>query len=96
MRQVTGRGLRTPDEKCQVYILVDRYKALGAFVPERFQESWVEGDIQVYLQAEAKRMRGYRKKALEDLRPLCANCHELAHSESPPITIERLKAMEGS
>ncbi|MAI48954.1 MAG: hypothetical protein CMM16_00110 [Rhodospirillaceae bacterium] len=35
-----------------------------------------------------------RATTLEDLRPLCANCHELAHSESPPITIERLKAME--
>jgi 5-methylcytosine-specific restriction endonuclease McrA len=132
MRQVIGRGLRTPDAKCQVYILDCRYKDLGAFVPKRFQGSWVEGGIQVKIQAEAKRMRGYRKKALEhygsrcfvcsfepiaprqihihhleqitegvrtttleDLRPLCANCHELAHSESPPITIDRLKAMVG-
>ena len=36
---------------------------------------------------------GERQTTLEDLAPLCANCHRLAHSERPPLTIEMLKAL---
>jgi Rad3-related DNA helicase len=43
MRQVIGRGIRSPDARCTIYILDERYKKLGQFLPERFRESWVEG-----------------------------------------------------
>jgi 5-methylcytosine-specific restriction protein A len=36
---------------------------------------------------------GERQTTLDDLIPLCANCHRLAHSEQPPLTIEMLKAL---
>jgi 5-methylcytosine-specific restriction enzyme A len=34
---------------------------------------------------------GERRTRLEDLRPLCRNCHALAHSTTPPMTIEQLR-----
>jgi Rad3-related DNA helicase len=36
---------------------------------------------------------GERDTTIEDLIPLCANCHALAHSEDPPIQLEALKVM---
>ena len=36
---------------------------------------------------------GERQTTLEDLVPLCANCHRLAHSERPPLTIKMMKAL---
>ena len=36
---------------------------------------------------------GERQTTLDDLVPLCANCHRLAHSERPPLTVEMLKAL---
>jgi 5-methylcytosine-specific restriction enzyme A len=32
-----------------------------------------------------------RRTRLEDLRPLCRNCHSLAHSRHPPIPIDELR-----
>ena len=40
MRQVIGRGLRSPDASCRIYILDERHTQLGAFVLERFDDSW--------------------------------------------------------
>ena len=36
---------------------------------------------------------GERKTTLDDLIPLCANCHRLAHSERPPLTLDEIKAL---
>lgn len=132
MRQVVGRGLRSPDARCTIYILDDRYRQLGNFLPERFSQSWREGArIEVTL-SKAERDKAYRRAVLkkhgvvckacgmipkvdmqievhhldpisegernttlDDLVPLCANCHRLAHSERPPIPLERLRAMHG-
>lgn len=130
MRQVVGRGIRTPDAKCTIYILDDRYKKLGTFLPDRFSDSWVEGGRVEYTLTKAERSPAYRQPVLRkygckclacgwvpkvpqqievhhldpiaegvrtttlsDLIPLCANCHRLAHSESPPISLDRLKGM---
>lgn len=30
---------------------------------------------------------------IHDLRPICPNCHAMAHRETPPISIERLKSI---
>ena len=37
---------------------------------------------------------GERETKVEDVIPLCRNCHNGAHSEDPPIPIERLKTMD--
>jgi 5-methylcytosine-specific restriction protein A len=34
----------------------------------------------------------YQIKPIEDLRPVCANCHRMLHKERPPLGIEELKA----
>ena len=45
MRQVIGRGLRTPDAACALYVCDDRHRRLGRFVPPRFrfEDGWAEG-----------------------------------------------------
>jgi 5-methylcytosine-specific restriction protein A len=34
---------------------------------------------------------GVRKTKITDLAVLCANCHRLAHSRKPPLTIEEIR-----
>ena len=131
MRQVLGRGLRTPDAKCTFYICDARYKSLGNFLPERFSKSWWEGGKKTIELSKSERCPAIRKAALkhygcvchrcdlrpknptiievhhlfpiadgtrktkiEDVIPLCRNCHELAHTENPPIPIDRLKTTD--
>ncbi|HIE85539.1 MAG TPA: hypothetical protein EYP91_01585 [Gammaproteobacteria bacterium] len=36
---------------------------------------------------------GKRETTIEDLVPLCANCHRLAHSEAPPLTVDFLREL---
>ena len=136
MRQVAGRGLRTPDARCTLYILDKRYKQLVRFLPERFQSelgrSWEEGgrrDMQLSKSERDPAIRkaalrhyglqcracdrkepearaavieihhldpiaeGKRRTKLEDVVPLCRNCHALAHTEDPPVPVERLRGM---
>lgn len=133
LRQVIGRGLRTPDAQCSIYIMDDRVDKLSAFVPERFAHAWVErggveGQRELKLREEAKRLTASRQRALKaygcqcmacghrplsqsvldvhhlqpiaegkrdtmlaDLAVLCANCHRLAHTQDPPLTIAALR-----
>jgi len=35
----------------------------------------------------------YEINAIKDLRPVCPNCHAMLHQESPPVSIEELKAI---
>lgn len=132
MRQVVGRGIRTPDARCTIYILDGRYRKLGQFLPERFKESWTEGgrDLEKGIAAERKRSLPMKKRALDyygckcyacdlvpphpsiidihhlrpisegerqttlnDVIPLCANCHRLAHTREPPIPIAELRKL---
>lgn len=132
MRQVVGRGLRTPDARCTIYILDERYKKLGQFLPERFKDSWAEGgrDTEKLITAERKRSlsmkktalkhygckcyacdlvpshssiidihhlkpisEGPRQTTLEDVIPLCANCHRMAHTKEPPMPIDELRKL---
>ncbi|MDA7551215.1 HNH endonuclease [Rhodobacteraceae bacterium] len=37
---------------------------------------------------------GERQTEIEDVIPLCATCHIAAHTENPPIPIDRLREME--
>ena len=139
LRQVIGRGLRSPDARCTVYFLDPRVARLPAFWPARFASAWSErpGDpgavegarIEVVLskaerdpslrkgalahyglhcracglipkvaaQIEVHHLdpisEGVRRTRIEDLCPLCRNCHSLAHSRTPPIPIDELKGM---
>ena len=34
-----------------------------------------------------------RTNPIEDLRPVCPNCHSMLHKKNPPIGIEELKSM---
>lgn len=134
LRQVIGRGLRSPDALCSVYIVDVRAEKLGGFVPERFTAPWkersypegarkevvlsraerdpairqaalkhhgrqcmactfvpkVDGQLEVHhLDPIAE---GERKTRLDDVAVLCANCHRLAHSAFPPLTLAELCA----
>ena len=31
-------------------------------------------------------------QAILNVRPLCANCHQMVHTDNPPIRIDQLKA----
>ena len=130
MRQVVGRGLRSPDARCSVYILDERYKKLGQFLPERFKESWIEGARDDFVLSKNERDPAIRRSALkhygskcyacdwvpphtsiidihhldpiaegerltklEDVIPLCANCHRRAHTRKPPIPIKELREL---
>ena len=136
LRQVIGRGLRSPDARCTVYFLDPRVLKLPAFWPTRFASAWnsrphdlgaVEGGRYLVELSKAERDPSLRKRAishyglhcqacglvpkvaaqievhhldpmsegvrrtrLEDLRPLCRNCHSLAHSTNPPLPVEKL------
>ena len=133
MRQVIGRGLRTPDAECMVYIMDGRFESISSFVPTRFQSQWekksfLEGKRAEVTLSKAERDPAVRRKALQhygrkcmacdftprvdsqldvhhlfpladggervtkitDMAVLCANCHRLAHSATPPLTIEQL------
>ena len=139
LRQVIGRGLRSPDARCTVYFLDPRVLKLPAFWPTRFTSAWesrprdagaVEGARGEVVLSKAERDPSLRKRAighyglhcqafglvpkvaaqievhhldpisegvrrtrLEDLRPLCRNCHSLAHSIHPPMPLEQIATM---
>lgn len=77
MRQVVGRGLRSPDAVCEIYILDSRYKKIGEFLPDRFRESWREGELGEYLAKERTRNRAYRAKVFQEYGLKCVACdHE--------------------
>ncbi len=136
LRQVIGRGLRSPDAKCTIYFLDPRVLKLPAFWPTRFAAVWesrphdpgvvegVRGEVvlskaerdpslrkrvlshygldcqacglvpKVAAQIEVHHLdpisEGVRRTQLKDLRPLCRNCHSLAHSTNPPMPVEQL------
>jgi len=54
LRQVIGRGLRTPDAVCSVYVVDGRAEKLGSFVPERFAAAW---DGRTYLEGAKKELQ---------------------------------------
>jgi Rad3-related DNA helicase len=135
LRQVIGRGLRTPNAVCDIYIVDGRYSRLEAFVPERFRSAWnaremsfKEGAKKEFVTSAAERdprlrqaaikkyglvcmacglipkatsqidvhhknpiAEGERQTTLQDVLLLCANCHRLAHTESPPLDLDALR-----
>ncbi len=79
LRQVIGRGLRSPDAKCSIYILDARAEKLGAFVPERFTVAWdhrtyLEGARRELVLSKAERDPAVRRAALKHYGKVCMHC----------------------
>jgi 5-methylcytosine-specific restriction protein A len=53
-----------------------------------------EGYIEVHHCTPVSRLGpGYLVDPVEDLIPLCANCHAVVHRVDPPLTVQQLKAL---
>jgi Rad3-related DNA helicase len=79
MKQVIGRGLRSADAKCSIYILDARYKNIESFVPKRFKSLWqsktyLEGKRSEISLSKAERDPSIRKHALKFYGERCMSC----------------------
>jgi predicted HNH restriction endonuclease len=74
LRSAVGRGIRSPDACCTIYILDERYKSLGQFLPERFKDSWTECGRREVVQSVAERSPSHRKAALKHYGCKCYSC----------------------
>ena len=78
MRQVIGRGLRTPDAVCDIFITDARYRRIAAFVPRRFEPEWkagvLEGGRSEVVLSKLERDPTVRKRALRHYGPRCQGC----------------------
>lgn len=53
-----------------------------------------EGYIEVHHRTPVSRMgAGYLVDPVEDMIPLCANCHAAVHRNDPPVKVDELKAL---
>ena len=67
------------------FIFSDSYGSIG------------EGVIEVHhLERLADRGERDRVDPISDLRPLCSNCHTVAHRRTPPFSIEELREILGN
>lgn len=76
LRQVIGRGLRTPDAVCSIYLLDARAEKLSGFVPARLAASWAsrtfsEGARQEVVLSKAERSEAVRHAALRHYGRKC-------------------------
>jgi predicted HNH restriction endonuclease len=80
LRQVIGRGLRSPDAICSVYILDGRAEKLSGFVPERFSSAWslrktyLEGAKKELILSKSERDPAVRRAALNHYGRICMAC----------------------
>ena len=79
LRQVIGRGLRTPDAICSVYILDRRVEKLSGFIPDRFATNWIErtfleGARTEITLSKAERDPSVRRAALKHYGLKCMAC----------------------
>lgn len=80
MRQVIGRGLRSPDAQCTVHILDGRFKHIESFVPRRFVSAWqarktfAEGAAREVTLTRYERDPSVRKAALAYHGKTCMAC----------------------
>ena len=52
-----------------------------------------KSESQIHVHHKQPLSEGERTTTVEDLVPLCANCHALAHSQTPPISLEELQQL---
>ena len=82
LRQVIGRGLRTPDAICSIFIADARAEKLVAFVPDRFAAAWagrasrtfLEGARNLVILSKAERDPAIRRTALNHYGRKCTAC----------------------
>lgn len=79
LRQVFGRGLRTPDAACTIYLCDPRVRKLGGIVPARFAQQWeervfAEGARDEVVLSKAERHPALRQAALRKYGCKCAAC----------------------
>ncbi len=79
LRQVIGRGLRTPDAVCEVTLLDARAERLPEFVPVRFRAAWstrvfIEGARTEVMLSKAERDPALRRAALSRYGHRCQAC----------------------
>jgi len=46
-----------------------------------------------HLTQVATRKQEYKVDPIQDLRPVCPNCHSMLHKQNPPLTIDELKSI---
>jgi Rad3-related DNA helicase len=78
LRQVIGRGLRTPDAVCSIVIVDARAEKLTGFIPERFAGNWaartfLEGGRKEVVLSKAERDPAVRRAALNHYGRKCMN-----------------------
>lgn len=80
MRQVIGRGLRTPDAQCTIHILDGRFVHIAAFVHRRFATAWqgrktfAEGRALEVTRTRYERDTSVRRQALAHHGKACTAC----------------------
>ncbi len=79
MRQVIGRGLRSPNAECDIYICDSRFNNIETFVPTRFHAAWVdkgflEGNRREVVLSKIERDPSVRKEALRHFGHQCMSC----------------------
>ena len=79
LRQVIGRGLRSPDAICSIYILDRRVERLSGFIPDRFASDWIERTFLEGVRTEvtlskAERDPAVRRAALKHYGLKCMAC----------------------
>ena len=74
MKQVMGRGLRSPDAVCSIVICDPRISQLGDIVPKRFREAWHEGRRVEVTMSTSERHPGLRREALRHHGTDCQAC----------------------
>ncbi len=74
LRQVIGRGLRTPDAVCSVYLLDRRAEKLSGFVPERFSSAWAGRTYLEDARKEVLLAKAERRAALKHYGRRCTTC----------------------
>ena len=85
LKQVFGRGLRTPDAECTVVICDPRIDRFSNIAPARFQKTYFEGLAFSAPTTKSERSRQLRKDALAHYGETCMACG------FDPITLRQLE-----
>ena len=99
LRQVIGRGLRTPEAECTIYVLDRRYRNVEAFIPKRFRAQWagrlyLEGRRNEVTLSKIERDPSVRKAALKHYGLKCMGCGFIPRVESQ-LDVHHLNPVAG-
>ena len=86
-RQVVGRGIRTPDANCAIYILDERHIKFEQFLPDCFQGNWIEGDRDSFVLTKVERDPAIRRTALKHYGFKCHACDLELEPDVPRLQV---------